>query len=226
MEALRSGTADAPPQSANLQVSELTLSLRKLSDKLTFTEEALFARSTELAHAKSELGRAKHEVDTTMALARRVNSRAEDLERRERDLERKARAAEEERKLADLVVEEYAALVRKLEGRPSRASSASHDAGVTSSPAALREGLAEGRAGLQRLFGEFNAEVDTLSSELSRIRAESEQLHATLEAEKQRSEADRESLAKVMLELDKYKADDSTAAKMVARYMYAPYPPF
>lgn len=222
VETLRA-TPDAHPQTTAVQVSELTLGLRKLSDKLTFTEETLLARSTELTHSKSELSRAQHEADATMELASRANARAEELERRERELERRARAAEEERRLADMVVEEYAALVRKLEGRPSRMSAVSREENVPSPPPILKEGLSEGRMGLQKLLGEFNGEVEKLSSELSTLRSENEHLETILQVERQRSEADRESLAKVLLELDKHRADDNTAARMVARYMYVKY---
>lgn len=211
---------ETPPQTAALQVSELTLALRKLSDKLSFTEETLLARSTELVHAKSDLAEAKQEISVFMMLAKRVNARADEMEHRERELERKVRAAEEERRLTDLVVEEYAALVRKLEGRPSRASTASREGGTISSQAPLRADLAEGRTSLQKLLAEFNGESENLASEISKLRLANEQLQATLQAERKRSEADRESLAQLLLELDQHKADDNTAVKMVARYMY------
>ncbi|KAI0819096.1 hypothetical protein BC629DRAFT_1719903 [Irpex lacteus] len=102
------------------QIPELTLALRKLSDKLTTTEETLLARTTELAHAQSELGRAEHDRAAILAILAMVQ------------------AAEEERRLADMVLEEYASLVRKLEGRTSKSSDGEP---LQSTPAA---NLAEG----------------------------------------------------------------------------------
>ncbi|KAI0086149.1 hypothetical protein BDY19DRAFT_996058 [Irpex rosettiformis] len=206
---------DTTPQPAALQVPELTLALRKLSDKLTSTEETLLLRTTQLAHAQSELGKVEQDKATVLATARHAGTRLEESEHRERELHRRVRAAKEERKLADMVLEEYAALVRKLEGRPSGRSSAEGENGRPS-PAA---GFAEGKLVLQKLLGEFNAENEQVASELGRTRSENELLHAQLDAERQRSEADRESLAKMILELDKYRADDNSAAKMVSRYM-------
>lgn len=112
-----------------------------------------------------------------------------------------------------MVLEEYASLVRKLEGRTSKSSDGEP---LQSTPAV---NLAEGKLGLQRLLNEFNVENERVVSNLNKARSENELLRAQLDAERQRSEADRESLAKIILELDRYRADDSTAAKMVSRYM-------
>lgn len=187
--------------------------MRKLSDKLTLTEETLLQRTTQLAHAQSELGKAEQDRAAILAAARHESLRLEESEHRERELHRKARAAEEERKLADMALEEYAALVRKLEGRPSKNIEGDN---AQLSPAA---NFAEGKAGLQRLLAELNTENEQAASDLSKARSESELLRTQLDAERQRSEADRESLAKIILELDKYRADDNSAAKMVSRYM-------
>ncbi len=170
-------------------------------------------RTTQLAHAQSELGRAEHDRAAIVATISHANSRLEDSEHRERELQRRVQAAEEERRLADMVLEEYASLVRKLEGRTSKSSDGEP---LQSTPAA---NLAEGKLGLQRLLNEFNVENERVVSDLHQARSENDLLRAQLDAERQRSEADRESLAQIILELDRYKADDSTAAKMVSRYM-------
>lgn len=203
---------ETTPQSAALQVPELTLALRKLSDKFTLTEETLLLRSTELVHAQSELRKGLQERDAMLTAARHASARLEEGAYRERELQRKARSAEEERKLADLVLDEYAALVRKLEGRSSRESTSTKQPSPSTS-------LFEGKSGLQKLLGEFNEENEQIASELSKVREENELLRVQLEAERQRSEADRESLAKIILQLDQHRADDTTAAKMVSRYM-------
>ncbi|KAI0345392.1 hypothetical protein BDW22DRAFT_1029908 [Trametopsis cervina] len=218
VEALRAHP-DTTPHPTALQVPELTLALRKLSDKLTFTEETLLSRATEVAHIRSELAKVQGEKDAALVATRSANTAIKQSEHRERELARQARAAEEERKLADLVVKEYAALVRKLEGRPSHTRTVSREEHAPFSQSTPVGSLAEGKLGLQKLFMEFSGENEQLASELSKSQSEVTLLREQLNAEQQRSEADRESLGKMIVELDKYKADDNTAAKMVSRYM-------
>lgn len=201
---------------------ELTLALRRLSDKLTFTEETLVSRTTELIHARSDLTKTESDAEATNALTVKAYIHVEQSQARERELERKVHAAEEERRLADLVVQEYADLVRTLEGRKSKSApspSVSIHTNSSSSSITLADSLAEGKLGLQKLLGEHDTEVEQLSSQLSRLVNENELLKTKLDVEQKRSEADRESLAKVLVELDKHQTDDSTATKMVSRYM-------
>lgn len=213
---------DVTPHPATLQVAELTLALRKLSDKLTTTENTLAERTTELAHARSDLLQAQADADAAHALTVQAYIIVEHGRSRERELEHKLRAAEEERRLADLVVQEYADLVRNLEGRNSKGSRSpsvsTHD-NASSSSVALTTSLAEGKLGLQRLLSEHNAETELLAAQVTKLVDENELLKARLDVERKRAEADRESLAKVLVELDKHQADDTTATKMVSRYM-------
>lgn len=213
---------DVTPHPATLQIPELTLALRKLSDKLTATEEILATRTTELAHAQSDLLQAQSDADAAHALTVQAYIIVEHGRARERELERKVHAAEEERRLADLVVQEYADLVRNLEGRNSKGSrspsTSVHD-NATNANANLVERLAEGKLGLQRLLSEHGAEMERMASQITRLADENELLKTKLDVERKRSEADRESLAKVLLELDKHQTDDNTATKMVSRYM-------
>ncbi|KZT09677.1 uncharacterized protein LAESUDRAFT_741912 [Laetiporus sulphureus 93-53] len=211
---------DTTPHPATFQVQELTLAHRRLSDKLTLTEESLLFRTTELAHARSDLAKARHNVDGAEALASRTRNELKEAQARGRELERRARAAEEERRLADLVVHEYADLVRTLEGRPRISpSSQSFSSSATSSSATLVETLVEGKSGLQRLLEEFNAETERLGAELSRQQDEYALLSAELEAECKRASDDRARLVAAEAALEKYQIDDNTAAKMVSRYM-------
>ncbi|KAI0780468.1 hypothetical protein BD413DRAFT_463703 [Trametes elegans] len=221
---LRANPDDSPTQ-ASFQVPELTLALRRLSEKHTALEDMLHARTKELADVRSELANAQHETEAARSLAADARAREEEGLARERELERKLKAAEEERRMADLVVQEYAALVRKLEGRakaPSETSSVSsvdlQRTSTTSSPT-LASGLAEGRSGLQRLLEEFNGQNERLEAEIAKLHGDNGLLYKELEVARLAAEHDRAELAKAKHELDKYRADDSTAAKMVSRYM-------
>ena len=219
IEALRAHP-DTTPHPTALQVPELTLALRKLSDKFTLTEETLLRRTTELAHVRSDLANAQSNAEAAHALIVQAHTQVEQGHVRERELERKVRAAQEERRLADLVVQEYADLVRTLEGRKSKSSpSVAIHANGSDSSITLAESLAEGKLGLQKLLGEHDSEVEQLSSRLNQLADENELIKTKLEVEQKRSEADRESLAKVLVELDNHRTDDGTATKMVSRYM-------
>lgn len=221
LETLRA-KPDVTPHPATLQVQELTLALRRLSDKLTSTEDTLVSRTTELTHVRSDLTKAQSDAEAAHVLTVQAYIQVEHGRARERELERKARAAEEERRLADLVVQEYADLVRTLEGRKAKiptSPSVSIHSNASDSSVTLADSLAEGKAGLQKLLGEHDTEVERLASRVSRLTDENELLKTKLDVEQKRSEADRESLARVLLELDKHRTDDSTATKMVSRYM-------
>lgn len=197
---------------------ELTLALRRLSDKLTLTEETLLVRTTELATARSDLAKASEAVGAAHALAAQAQAREEEGKSRERELTRLARASEEERKMADLVVQEYADLVRNLEGRPKVSISSASSLTLGNGPT-LVDGLAEGKSGLRKLLEEFNDETEKLETEKERLHSEILLLLSQLENERKGAEQDRLRLAEALVELDKHRSDDNTAAKMVSRYM-------
>ena len=219
---------DVSPHPSMLQVPELTLTLRRMSDKLTTTEETLLARTAELTSALSDLAKSKHEIEGAYALAARTRAREEQSKFQERELQRKVRAAEEARRMTDHVVEEYADLVRSLEGRASTttpSSSPSHNSrfggGVRrTSDTTLVETLKDGKTGLQRLLEEFNGDTERLENEIGRLHGELELAEIKWEAEKKNAERDRANLAQAKTELEKHQADDKAAAKMVSRYMY------
>ncbi|OCH93807.1 hypothetical protein OBBRIDRAFT_789844 [Obba rivulosa] len=214
---------DSTPDPTSHQVQELTLALRRLSDKLTYTEEALHARASELVNARSDLDAARAVVGSAHGLAQHARAQLDESKARERELERKARAAEEERKMADLVVQEYADLVRSLEGRakPSAPGSVNSliDSEKSGSSATLVDSLAEGRSGLQKLLEEFNSENERLGREIDRLHGELDLKAGELSAEQRRSDLDRAKLAECQKRLAEYEANDNTAAKMVSRYM-------
>jgi hypothetical protein len=109
------------PPHAPRELTELTLALRRVSDKLSHTESILLQRTTELAHAISEKMGMQLEVNASHAEADRIRQAEFECKSRERELKRKCKAAEEEARMADAVVMEYADLVRSMEGRMSKA---------------------------------------------------------------------------------------------------------
>ncbi|EIN07016.1 hypothetical protein PUNSTDRAFT_144591 [Punctularia strigosozonata HHB-11173 SS5] len=213
---------DIAAANATHQAAELTLALRSLSDKLTATEATLAARSAELAKANNEIRKHSHEVHRAKEEVAKTYAIKAEYEERERELERRIWAAEEERNMADLVVQEYADLVRELEGRHkspghSRTSSSVSSSSIVSEN--LVHGLASNRQGLQRLFSEFSASSEAFEAEITRLHGELASLAAEREAERRAWEVERAHAAQTAMELEKLRIDDNTAAKMVSRYM-------
>jgi hypothetical protein len=227
--------ASSQAHPAVTQVQQLTLSLRRLSDKLSLTEESLLKRTKELAHATSDASKARLTAEGAYELAARTRGREEAGKVRETELEWKVKAAEEAVKMSDLVVKEYADLVRSLEAkagmrtpahsRSDSSSSTIYDASAMEStpaatgPAKLADSLAEGKLGLQRLLAEFSATTEKLQTELVHLHGELATSETKCEAERKNAELSRDELAKAQFELEKLKLDDNAAAKMVSRYM-------
>ncbi|KAH9928560.1 uncharacterized protein BXZ73DRAFT_48396 [Epithele typhae] len=219
---------DNTPSEASTQVAQLTLALRRLSDKLTAVEDSFALQTKDLVDSQRELAAAQLDIEAAHALAADAVAREEEGLARERDLERKARKAEEEQRMTDLVVQEYASLVRKLEGRPKTHSTTSSISSVASSDlqhaangpsTTLIDNLSEGKAGLQKLMAEYNEENERLHTEIAQLHGGIAILNKELEVARQSAEHDRDDLAKALHELEKYRADDNTATKMVSRYM-------
>lgn len=204
------------------QVQELSLALRRVSDKVTLTEDTLLLRTSELTDARTELFRAKSTADGAYTLAARMRAREEACKARERELEFKARASEEERKMVDLVVQEYADLVRTLEGRKSANHVSSVQNGSASS-VTLVDNLQDGKSNLHGLLTAFSTESEQLHATIAKLNAKVSDLEMTLDAERITASHDRSLLSQTKTELDKLNLEDQTAAKMVARYMCVPY---
>ncbi|CAL1705378.1 unnamed protein product [Somion occarium] len=164
---------------------------------------------------------ARRDAAAASELINQARAREEAAKEREREMAFKARAAEEKRKMTDFVVQEYADLVRSLQGHSRTPSGSSQSAGPDGSTSSLTlvESLAEGKSGLQRLLDEFNGESEKLATEVHRLQGNIESLTTTLDGEREGSQDIRSQLSDALVQLDKYKADDNTAAKMVSRYM-------
>lgn len=131
--------------------------------------------------------------------------------------------------MAELVVSEYADLVRSLEGRrsiapppvPPKSPNISEDVIVngSSSTPTLANSYAEGKKGLQKLLGEFSVESERLEAKIAKLESELAIVETKWESERKIAELDRKLLATVQAELVKIRMDDKIAAKMVSRYM-------
>ncbi|KAF8881487.1 hypothetical protein BD779DRAFT_1675432 [Infundibulicybe gibba] len=196
----------------------LTMALRRLSEELNLAEATILERNNELASARNAAARAKYASDNAYELSARIRGREEEGKQREFELERRVRAAEEEARMSDLVVKEYASLVRSLnhknESRPVDTNTSLNNNAVT-----LTNSLSEGKIGLQKLLAEFNAETERLNAEVLRLQGELAELGAQLDAEKKGAHDGRLELSRVQLELQRLQRDDNAAAKMVSRYM-------
>jgi len=200
---------------AQTQVQELTLSLRRLSHKLSLTEELLFAKTTELIHAHAESVTAKANADNAYELGARVRGREEAGKVRERDLERKAVQLEEDLRMADVVMKEYAALVREMEAKSSESGHSNGDI-----PQTLATAQNESELGRERLLLQFRTDSERLHVQLEDVTTKLEKATAQLAAATSSNQAIRAELARTRTELEKLQLEDGTAAKMVSRYMY------
>lgn len=119
--------------------------------------------------------------------------------------------------------QEYANLVRNLTDK-SLSSSQSAESVETnhSRQLSFSKDLAQGKIGLQKLLGEFSQETERLHAEIHDLHSELEVVKSQQESERKLAEQDKQTLAHVQTEFDKLYLDDSTAAKMVSRYMCVP----
>ncbi|KAI0263398.1 hypothetical protein BC834DRAFT_997210 [Gloeopeniophorella convolvens] len=207
---------DTTPRPAELQLPELTLALRRASDKLTLAEDALRARSAQLADARAAAARAQHAAGGAFALAAASRAREEEAHERERALARRLRVAAGERTMAERALREYADLVRALERRQSLPSSPPASARSANGKAPEGGAAQEERAALAE---EFGGAEEALHAEAARLQALLDETRAELEAGQKVAEEERAQLVAARAELERLQHDDSAAAKMVSRYM-------
>lgn len=230
---LRANPTPSPSNSSIEQVQQLTLSLRRLSEKLTLTEDALSSKTAELAQANADLLKARLATENAYELAARVRGREEAVLIRETELQWRLKSAEEEKMISLVAVGEYANLVRSMEARMGLDSTPTFvspdSAKVEGDPEKLYSGdtlsvtlansLAEGKLGLNRLLTELHSDTEELHRQLSQLRGELDVLKSNHEAERKGTHTLHLELAKTQAELHMLKIEDNTAAKMVSRYM-------
>ena len=116
--------------------------------------------------------------------------------------------------------QEYANLVRNLTDKtPPSPQSAKSTEVNHSRQLSFSKDLAQGRIGLQKLVSEFSEETERLHGQIYDLQSDLDLVQTQLESERKHAEQDRHTLARVQAEYDKLSLDDSTAAKMVSRYM-------
>ena len=239
---------DSTPHPAELQLPELTLALRRASDKLTLAEDALHERTAQFVDMQGAASRAHHAAENAFGVAAGARAREEEALVRERGLMLQLRVAEEEGRMLDRAVREYANLVRALERRQSLPSSSSPpssppppipppkqapspDGAHTSNdrpPEQYRNGgstFGSLQEGLDKLAEEFEGANKTLSDRIGRLQVELDGARSELEAERKAAEEGRLQLSDALAELEHFKHDDNAAAKMVSRYMYVQFSP-
>ncbi|KAF8584113.1 hypothetical protein K439DRAFT_1346937 [Ramaria rubella] len=234
------------PNNTHRQVTELSLALRRISDKLSLTETTLQKKTAELIEVTSENKKIQLQIEAAYAEVGRMQQARDEARSEERELQRKCKAAEEEARMADTVVMEYADLVRSLDNklpristsgddciqtvstdklepslRPADQSPSNYDADSSAKKRSqnLIHSLAENRFSLQRLLHEFNSETSSLYAEISRLHLELSMVQKKLDAEHEVSQLDRAKLTETLVEIERYKTDDKTAGKIVSRYM-------
>ena len=209
--------------SSQADIQELTLSLRKLSHKLTLTEEALLAKTEALITAQADLTKAQIGLEVAYELGVELRSR-EDVEKvRAKKLELKIMQLEEAIRMSDVAIAEYAKLVRDMEARPMSLGSTVQPSKERAGDANIMSALSEGRFNSQHLAENFRAQCEELHHEVLGLQGELEVARSQLEAENKGEKAILAECAWMKTELDKLKIDDKTAAKLVARYMSVSY---
>jgi predicted nucleic acid-binding Zn-ribbon protein len=222
-------------------VSELTLALRRAQKRLTATEDLLLSRTKETADIRALNAQLEFRAIVEHKSLEEARQEAAAAKAAERDAQLALRQAIEERNMSDVVVHEYADLVKCLEGR-TNASSTQNSTLTLSAPHSLPplwqesavgtaepqistlsysplRSMLEGRQGLQKLIEEMNTETNRLHAEMANLHVQLENLGTELYSRQSAENADREKLAIAQVELMRYQADDTAAAKLVSRYM-------
>lgn len=234
---------DSTPHPADLQLPELTLALRRASDKLTLAEDSLRERTAQFVDMQGAASRAHHAAENAFSVAAGARAREEEALVRERELMLQLRVAEDEGKMMDHAVREYADLVRALERRQSLPSSpppptpppeqAHYPSGAHASNGKPHgqngngrltfESLQERKEELHKLAWEFEGANKAMSDKIGRLQVELDRTRSELEAEQKAAEEERLRLSNAFAELECLKHDDNAAAKMVSRYMYVQF---
>jgi chromosome segregation ATPase len=188
----------------------MSLALRRASDKYTHIESVLRERMFELATLKADFRTARSESDVAAKQVTELKTQLQEVMRERRGVEQQVKHAIEQRTMTDLALQDYASLVRTLEKNNG------------STPLTLpEEALSQGRLGLSRLLSEHSSEVELLHSQVAELQSQADGARQELAREKEASESLKAELADMHLALEQIRSDDSGAAKVVARYMYA-----
>ena len=121
-------------------------------------QEQLELITHSLTQTQSALVTAQQTTSNAYELLARSRTSEEEVRLRAREMETMWRKEHEEKKLIELVVNEYATLVRNMTSAKSRASTSSR--GSVSSPGSnAMDAIMQGKTGISKLFEEFTKEV-------------------------------------------------------------------
>lgn len=218
--------SNVEPVQASRQATELSLALRRLSDKLSSAEHSLLEKTSECLQVTSALNRSKIELTSVQNHIKNNQALIEGYSQKEAHLNMRCKAAEEETKMATKVIDDYAALVRSLQRDLVLAKNLEKGSVVAAPPGgencrstAIFDSFQNSRNSLHQLLSEANAETSTLHLEISRLHNELSAARSDLEAEREVSRIDRQRLANALLEIERHKTNDMAAERMVSRYM-------
>ncbi|KAK7018915.1 hypothetical protein R3P38DRAFT_1278667 [Favolaschia claudopus] len=208
------------PEDPQTTITQLTLSLRHLSSKLTLTESALSSALLATTQAESLAKEREFRAEQAYALADRANAAREEAWGHAKRLARMLTERQREVDGLEGVVRDYAELVRRLEGRGSISAGGGHARQASASgstptlveqdPEAMPPALSETEKAESTLHPD--AETQTLLDSLDLARAElaaAQTLISDLGTE----------LAKAKYEREVARVEDRSAAGMVERYM-------
>ncbi|KAJ7624727.1 hypothetical protein FB45DRAFT_924095 [Roridomyces roridus] len=229
LDVLRAHPATSEKQTQQEAVAaELTLSLRRLNTKLTLTENALAEATHAHAVAVGVTAVERHKTEEAYAAAVRARGREEEARVRVRELEIELAGAREEGRMSERAVEEYAALVRRLERRQPMSPRANGngkpwaDGSSTTlvDPAPTpEEMLAAQKAHLAPLLSSFADSAVAAEARLAELQNEADVKDGELKAVQALVEELGAELAKAKFEREVGRVEDSSAAGMVERYM-------
>ncbi|KLT41010.1 hypothetical protein CC85DRAFT_223623, partial [Cutaneotrichosporon oleaginosum] len=229
-------TTPDPPQTTppSNALAELSLAHRRLSAKLDLTEQQLSASALELASTQQELQKVQKRADSDRAALAELR-RVEDDREEELEWERSERKrVEEQKKLCELALAEYAALVSKLDRRAvpppqprRRSNDILQDTKRASSPIAPEvsntadsiSNLLIGQRGVHRLFRDFSATLLAKEKEIRELQMRADDLESDLSVAREQLKTETEQRVEAMSERDRALRDDASAAKVVERYM-------
>jgi chromosome segregation ATPase len=199
---LRAQASSLPSSTeSSLKINQLSLALRALNKKLELTERLLLERTRRLDHASADASAARSAMDSAYDLAARIRTREQELLDHQADLQTKLRLEQAKSSLNERVIQDYADLVRKLEGRQS------------SNP------KDEQPTALERLGEDFRSSTTHLQHQLSSSQHDLSILQTQLDAQTEINKDLISRLSQLQVEIDKRERDDNTASKMVSRYM-------
>ncbi|KAH8830873.1 hypothetical protein DL96DRAFT_1594653 [Flagelloscypha sp. PMI_526] len=212
VEMLRDNPTQDPQGSVDVRIAEFTLSLRKLSNKLSETERQLQSRIEKDVEREVELQAANKALETAYAMAARCRAEVEEARSRESEVMAKHTSLSQTCQIYDGTIQDYASLVRNLE---TKSSNSPH----VEPSSLLLQSLNNNKQAIEELTNQFSQATAPLRQQITELGLALSAAELNLNQEAERANVARTELSNVVLELEKVKSDDVSAAGMVERYM-------